>query len=132
MKYLLDTMTWLWSIQAVEKLNSSSIAILEKGGEEIYLSAATAWEVSIKARLGKLHLPSPPAECVPKFTARQGLRPLPVSQLHAVKVFDLASHHRDPFDRLIIAQAMVEGMVVMTSDRVFEKYPLDVLWCGKY
>lgn len=131
MKYLLDTMTWLWSIQAVEKLNSAALAILENGREEIYFSAATAWEVSVKARLGKLNLPSPPAQCVPAFTTRQGLRPLPVTQLHAVAVFDLESHHQDPFDRLIIAQAMVEGMTIITSDRVFGKYPVDVFWCGK-
>lgn len=131
MKYLLDTVTWLWSIQAVEKLNQSSLAILENGREEIYFSAATAWELSVKARLGKLHLPSPPAECVPAFTAKQGLRPLPVTQLHSVGVFNLPSYHQDPFDRLIIAQAIVEGMSIMTSDRVFGKYPVDVFWCGK-
>jgi PIN domain nuclease of toxin-antitoxin system len=131
MKYLLDTVIWLWSIDAVEKLNASCLAILENGREEVYFSAATAWEVSIKARLGKLRLPSPPAECIPAFVARQGLRPLPVTQLHAVEVFDLASHHQDPFDRLIIAQAMAEGMTIMTSDRDFEKYPVDIFWCGR-
>ena len=63
--------------------------------------------------------------------AKQGLRPLPVTHLHAVAVYDLPPHHRDPFDRLIIAQAMVENITVLTSDRAFQKYAVDVLWCGK-
>jgi PIN domain nuclease of toxin-antitoxin system len=130
-KYLLDTVIWLWSVDSVEKLNSACRAIFENGREEIYLSAATAWEVSIKARSGKLNLPGPPAECVPAFMAKQGLRPLPVTHLHAVKVYDLPPHHQDPFDRVIIAQAMVEGFTVMTSDRIFGKYAVDVFWSNK-
>ena len=63
--------------------------------------------------------------------AKQGLFSLAVTHLHAVKVYDLPSHHADPFDRLIIAQAIVEEMTVLTSDREFEKYPIDVIWCGK-
>ena len=63
--------------------------------------------------------------------AKQGLLPLSVNHLHAAKVYDLPSHHSDLFDRIIIAQAMVEGMTVLTSDRIFEKYPIDVVWCGK-
>lgn len=131
MKYLLDSMIWLWSIDSVEKINKVCRDILENGREEIYLSAATAWELSIKARLGKLHLPGPPAQCIPAFMAKQGLRPLPVTHMHAVKIYDLPPHHQDPFDHLIIAQAIMEEMTVMTADRNFRKYPVDVLWCGK-
>jgi PIN domain nuclease of toxin-antitoxin system len=130
-KYLLDTVAWLWSIDSVERLSKEAKQILENGEEEIYFSAATAWEVSIKAHLGKLHLPAAPAACVPAFMARQGLRPLPVTHLHAVKVYDLPPHHHDPFDRLLIAQAIVEEMTILTADRNFRKYPVDVLWCGK-
>jgi PIN domain nuclease of toxin-antitoxin system len=129
-RYLLDSVVWLWSIGSVEKINKRGREILESGDSEVYLSAATAWELSIKARLGKLALPSPPAKCIPQFMAKQRLLPLPVSHLHAVKVYDLPSHHQDPFDRLLIAQAMVEGLTVLTSDRDFRKYPVEVLWCG--
>jgi len=76
--YLLDTMIWLWSVDSVEKLNQECRDILESGREEIYFSAATGWEISIKARLGKLHLPGPPAQVMPEFMAKQGLRPLPL------------------------------------------------------
>jgi len=130
-KYLLDSMVWLWSIHAVRKLNDACLAILQNGREEIYFSAASAWEMSIKARLGKLNLPAPPTQCIPTFTARQGLRSLPVTQFHAVKTYDLPLYHDDPFDRLIIAQAIVERMTVLTSDRVFGKYAVNVLWCGR-
>jgi PIN domain nuclease of toxin-antitoxin system len=130
-KYLLDSMIWLWSIDSVEKINQPCLDILQNGREEIYFSSATAWEISIKARLGKLHLPGHPAKCIPAFIAKQGLRPLPVTHLHAVAVYDLPLHHQDPFDRLIIAQAMAEEMTVLTEDRSFGMYRVDVKWCGK-
>ena len=81
-------------------------------------------------RLGKLNFPGPPAQIVPAFMAKQGLLPLAVNHIHAVKVYDLPSHHSDPFDRMIIAQAIVEEMTILTSDRAFEKYPVELLWCG--
>jgi len=131
MKYLLDSMIWLWSVGSVEKINRDCRDLLEDGREEIYLSAATTWELSIKARLGKLHLPGPPAQCIPAFMAKQGLRSLPVTHAHAAKVYDLPLYHQDPFDHVIIAQAITETMTVLTADRDFRKYPVDVLWCGK-
>jgi PIN domain nuclease of toxin-antitoxin system len=130
-KYLLDSVVWLWSIDPVDKISRAGREILESGQEEIYFSAATAWELGIKMRLGKLQLPSPPAQCIPAFMTKQGLRPLPVTHTHAFKVYDLPLHHNDPFDRLIIAQALVEEMVILTSDHAFEKYPVELVWCGK-
>lgn len=131
MTYLLDTVVWLWSLDAVERINKRGFEILHSGQESIYFSAATAWEVSVKAGLGKLRLPAPPRTCVFSFAEKQGLRALPITQLHAVKVYDLPPHHRDPFDRLIIAQALTENMTVLTADRDFEKYPVNIVWCGK-
>lgn len=131
MRYLLDGVVWLWSIDVVERINPRAFAILNSGSEEIYFSAATVLELTIKAQLGKLILPGPPRQSILAFTARQGLRQLPVTYVHAVKVFDLPLHHRDPFDRLLIAQAIVENMTILTADRAFAKYPVDVVWCGK-
>jgi PIN domain nuclease of toxin-antitoxin system len=131
MKYLLDTVAWLWSVYSEERLGGEARAILENRDEEVYLSAATSWELSIKMRLGKLNFPGPPAVIVPAFMAKQSLRSLPVTHLHAVKVYDLPPHHSDPFDRMIIAQAMVEQMTVLTSDRAFDRYPINVVWCGR-
>jgi PIN domain nuclease of toxin-antitoxin system len=129
-KYLLDTGVWLWSVYADEKLNHAAHSILANGQEEIYLSAVTALEVSIKAGMGKLQLPMPPPQCVPAFMAKQGLRPLSVTQTHALGVYELARHHNDPFDRLIISQGIAERMTILTADRSFAQYPVDVVWCG--
>src|ERR1700692_2084073 len=131
MKYLLDSGVWLWSIDSVERIGKRGLDILRNNQQEIYFSAASVWELSIKARLSKLTLPTAPADCIPAFMARQGLLPPPVNHIHPLKVYDLPSHHRDPFDRLLIAQAIVEDMAILTADRVFAKYPVDVLWCGK-
>ena len=131
MKYLLDTVVWLWSIDPIERISKAGREILESGQEEVYFSAATSWEISIKMRLGKLQLPAPPAQCIPVFMAKQGLRPLPVTHLHAVKVYELPLHHQDPFDRLIIAQGIVEEMAVLTADRAFARYPVELVWCGR-
>jgi len=130
-KYLLDTMVWLWSVGPSKTIGTAGLEILASREEEIYLSAASSWEIAIKTRLGKFQLPEPPGRYVPKRLIDQDIRSLPINQDHSLKVYDLPLHHSDPFDRIIIAQAIVEDMVVLTSDRVFEKYPIDVVWCGK-
>ena len=131
MKYLLDSVVWLWSVGPSKTIGTAGLEILASREEEIYLSAASSWEIAIKTRLGKFQLPEPPGRYVPKRLIDQGIRSLPINQDHSLKVYDLPFHHSDPFDRIIIAQAIVEDMVVLTSDRVFEKYPIDVVWCGK-
>jgi PIN domain nuclease of toxin-antitoxin system len=131
MKYLLDTVVWLWSVGPTEKIGSAGLEILTNGEEDIYLSAASSWEISIKTKLGKYDLPEEPSHYIPNRTARQGIQSLSITQNHTLKVYDLPLHHSDPFDRLIIAQAVAENMVILTSDRIFRKYPVELLWCGK-
>lgn len=131
MRYLLDTMVWLWSVGPTEMIGRAGLDVLNDGEQEVYLSAASAWEVAIKTKLGKFTLPEDPGRYVPKRLATQGIRSLPITQSHALKVYELHIHHRDPFDRLLIAQAIVEGITILTADRNFGKYPVDVLWCGK-
>jgi PIN domain nuclease of toxin-antitoxin system len=132
MKYLLDTAVWLWSLQSPELIADEGRQILERGEEEIYLSAVTSWEISIKMRVGKLNFAGPPAHDVPRFMAKQNLRPLSIAHSHAAKVYDLPAHHKDPFDRMLIAQALIEDMVILTSDRSFRKYHAKLVWCGNY
>jgi PIN domain nuclease of toxin-antitoxin system len=86
--------------------------------------------MSIKMRLGKVDFPGPPTHNVPRFISKQNLRPLSINHSHAAKVHDLSSRHGDPFDRMLIAQALVENMVVLSWDRSFKKYPAEILWCG--
>jgi PIN domain nuclease of toxin-antitoxin system len=130
MKYLLDAMVWVWTLDSIERLNRDCRNILENGQQEIYLSAATAWEISVKMRLNKLQFPAPAAQSIPRLITQQGLRPLPITHAHAAKTYALPLQHPDPFDRLLIAQAMVEKMWILTADRHFEKYAVDVVWCG--
>jgi PIN domain nuclease of toxin-antitoxin system len=131
MRYLLDTMVWLWSVGPTDKIGSAGLAILANGKEDIYLSAASSWEIAIKTKLGKYELTEPPGRYVPKRLTQQGIQPLSITQAHSLKVYDLPLHHQDPFDRMIIAQAIAEQMTVLTADRVFGKYPVDVVWCGR-
>jgi len=129
--YLLDTSIFLWSIYAAEKLNSAALALLEDGASTLVLSAASCWEISIKAALGKLKLPEPASAYVPKRMTTQCIRSLPISQIHALTAGELPRHHGDPFDRMLAAQAKSEEMVLMTADASFEKYGIDIIWCAR-
>jgi PIN domain nuclease of toxin-antitoxin system len=100
---------------------------MEDEEAEIHLSAASVWEMAIKARLGRLTLPAPVADYV-AAKARAGVRVLPVDWPHAAAVEQLPLHHHDPFDRLLIAQALAEGLAIVTRDRVFRRYGVPVIW----
>ena len=131
MKYLLDTGVWLWTLWQPERISRRGRAVLANLSHEVFLSAVTSWEVAIKSGVGKLSLPEAPGTYVPRRMADQGLRPLPVSHQHALAVFGLPDHHRDPFDRLLIAQANLEDMILVTADRMIEKYAVQILWAGR-
>ncbi len=130
MKYLLDTSIWLSSLTTWERLNERARDLLSGGQDELYLSAASSWETAIKTALGKLWLPEPAASYIPKRMATEGIRPLAITHAHALAVSDLPLHHSDPFDRLLIAQARAEDMVILTADRAFEPYEVEIFWCG--
>ncbi len=131
MKYLLDTGVFLWALAVPDKLNRRAKELLSHEREGLFLSAASCWEISVKFGLGKLELPEPPAEYIPRWMVSWGLRPLDISHLHALAVGDLPFHHQDPFDRILVAQARMEEMVLLTADRIFEKYPVKAFWCGR-
>lgn len=131
MKYLLDTVVWLWSVGPVEKIGEAGLQVLEDGTSEVYLSSVSSWEIAIKARLGKYKLPETPDRYVPRKLDRQGIRSLPVTLEHSLRVFNLPLYHHDPFDHLLMAQAIIEGMAILTSDRLFANYPVEIIWCGR-
>jgi PIN domain nuclease of toxin-antitoxin system len=131
LRYLLDTGVWLWSVGEPSRISRKARDVLADVSQEMFLSAVTSWEVAIKAASGKLQLPEPPDLYVPRRMAAQGLRPLAVSHQHALAVFGLPAHHRDPFDRLLIAQGKVEELTVISADRMFERYPVQLLWAGQ-
>lgn len=131
MKYLLDTGVWLWSLAEPERINEKARRLLADESEEVYLSAASSWEISIKSAVGKLRLPEPPAVYVPKRLAAQGIRSLPITHAHALGVSNLPRSHSDPFDRLLVAQAQAEKMTILTADHAFEHYRVQMVWCGR-
>jgi PIN domain nuclease of toxin-antitoxin system len=131
LRYLLDTGVWLWSVGEPSRISRKARDVLADVSQEMFLSAVTSWEVAIKAASGKLQLPEPPDLYVPRRMAAQGLRPLAVSHQHALAVFGLPAHHRDPFDRLLIAQAKVEELTLISADRMFERYRVQLLWAGQ-
>lgn len=122
MKLLLDTQCWLWMQAAPERLSESTRASLLDMDNELLLSSASSWEIAIKHSLGKLPLPEPPDTYVPSRMELSGVTGLPVEHAHALRVSTLPMHHRDPFDRLIIAQAQTEGVPVLTADDAFDAY----------
>ena len=130
MKLLLDTHCWLWQLLEPVKLNASASALLIDPTHEIYFSAASAWEIVVKFGLGKLSIPQPPMEYIPDRMAAMGHRPLPITQTHALKLHGLPTVHKDPFDRILVAQALVENMQLMTADPMLRKYPAPLIWAG--
>lgn len=128
MRLLLDTQAFLWAISAPERLRRSVRRALEDEANEVFVSAASAWEIAIKVRLERLRLPDDPQRFVPEQMAENALQPLPVQIRHALRVFDLPDVHRDPFDRLLVAQAVVEDLVLVTGDPQLRRYPVRVLW----
>lgn len=131
MKYLLDTNVFLWSNGAPEKLNKRATAILTAEASEVYFSAASSWEIATKFALRLLRLPSPPSQFIPEALRILAIRSLEISHFHSFAAGALPPHHRDPFDRMLIAQARCEEMVLLTADKVFAKYDVETLYCGK-
>lgn len=114
-------------VAASDRLGPDARAILEDPGNELLLSAASSWEIAIKHALGKLPLSEPPDWYVPSRMAATGVIPLRIEHPHALAEAKLPRHHRDPFDRLLIAQAYLEGIPLMTSDAAFAEYGIGVI-----
>ncbi|MGC6372033.1 type II toxin-antitoxin system VapC family toxin [Pseudomonas sp. K2I15] len=124
MRVLLDTHILLWALSDDPKLSAKARKLIENAAE-IYVSAATFWELAIKVGLGKLNVN---LEEIREYCQESGYVELPITSEHAIAVKDLEHHHRDPFDRLIIATAISEPMKLLTADPVVAKYtPLAVL-----
>lgn len=111
-----------------DRLSAAAVDALADASNEVYVSAAVAWEIVIKQGLGKLSLPVPAAQYVSERLAAVGHRPLAISVEHAVALADLPVHHKDPFDRILIAQAQVEGLTLVTADEKIKAYAVSILW----
>ena len=127
MTLLVDTHAFLWFVAGDPRLSRAARRAIEANSESWWLSAASVWELAIKSSLKRLVLPAPAAEYIAE-KEQAGLRVLPVEWSHAAAVESLPFHHRDPFDRLLVAQAQTEKLAVVTGDPAFRKYGVRVVW----
>ena len=127
MRLLLDTHVWLWMIGEHERLNESTRAALSDPQNDLFLSAAAVWELAIKHAAGKLKYTGSPAIHVPIHIKRSGVLPLPITADHGLAAAALPMHHRDPFDRLMIAQTLAEELTLATADDRLSAYGVPLL-----
>lgn len=127
MAYLLDTHTFLWMRHAPDRLGERARAVCGEVSAELVLSLASAWEIAIKLSIGKLRLNEPLREVLADARTR-GISSLAIKETHVLRVRELPLHHRDPFDRILAAQALVEGLTFLSIDEAFDAYAVPRVW----
>jgi PIN domain nuclease of toxin-antitoxin system len=130
MKLLLDTHVWLWAVLTPERMAQAARDAIEDMHNSILISAASAWEIAIKHALGKLPLSESPEALVPKAMAALHAEELAITTRHALRAGALPAHHNDPFDRILLAQALCEDSVLVTADNDLKRYGAALLWAG--
>ena len=126
--FLLDTHTFLWMASSPERLGSEARSRIEDSGSQLLLSLASVWEMAIKSSLGKLELPAPLGSFVGQQREALRTRFLDIRLEHILEVEHLPFHHRDPFDRLLAAQASFEGLPILSGDSSFDGYQVARIW----
>lgn len=128
MKLLLDTHVFLWSIEEYTKLSNKASEAFLNADNELYLSAASYWEICLKQSLGKLGLAENWKKTLDREIAINAIKWLAIEKQHCQELAELPWLHRDPFDRLLIAQAQCEGMALLTADKHIRKYGISTIW----
>jgi PIN domain nuclease of toxin-antitoxin system len=128
MNLLLDTHTFLWLRFSPDKVSSTALSAYQDEANQVFLSHASVWEMQIKHQLGKLELDIDLAELLKEQCEQNSLQLLPVEIIHILGLSKLPFHHKDPFDRLLISQAVTENMSLVSSDEFFSDYEVKVLW----
>jgi PIN domain nuclease of toxin-antitoxin system len=127
MRFLLDTHCWLWSVSSPHRLSEATLALIQNTHNMVYFSVASAWEITIKYSIGKLPLPAPPEIFIPTSLTEQRIKSLPITNSHVTLVHTLPPHHQDPFDRLIIAQAIKENLSIISNDALLHRYDVPII-----
>lgn len=127
MKALLDTHTFLWAITEEPRLSRPARQIYT-AKNDLWLSVASVWEILIKVRAGKLVLPRPTGPYLVRQLAENRIELLPITLDHVLRIENLPVHHRDPFDRILIAQSLVQKLPLVTADPLFDRYSVEVIW----
>ena len=131
MKLLLDTQCWLWWFAQPERLSEEAIARIADEKNELWFSVASIWEMGIKVAIGKLPLPEPLDDYISSRMGQLGMRSLEITATHALRAAALPLHHRDPFDRMLIAQAQLEDINLVSADAIFRQYSdVSLLWAA--
>lgn len=128
MRVLLDTHTLLWFLTDDDRLSRYAHGVITDSASDVLVSTGSLWEIAIKASLGKLSLAAPFDQLFPAQLEAERIGVLPVELAHLAALASLPFHHRDPFDRLIISQALAEGVPVISRDTAFTSYACDVVW----
>jgi len=129
-RILLDTDVWLWMISAGDRLTDEARDLFQDEETDLFLSAAAVWEIGIKHAAGKLKFSGQPAVQIPPYIKRSGVQPLAISVGHALRASSLPPHHRDPFDRMMVAQALEEDLTLATVDQQLAAYGVPLLQAG--
>jgi PIN domain nuclease of toxin-antitoxin system len=127
-KALLDTHAFLWWISDDPRLSEKAKEIIADGRNELFFSAASGWEISIKAGLGRLEVPEDLQRFISDQLSRNAIQVLPIYLSHALHTGSLPVHHRDPFDRILVSQAILEQIPLLSADLQIPHYPVEVLW----
>jgi PIN domain nuclease of toxin-antitoxin system len=128
MKLLLDTCAFLWLIADARELSRDARDLFREPANEVYLSSVAAWEIAVKYALGRLPLPAPPERLIPLQRHQHGITGLPLDEESVLQAHRLPPLHRDPFDRMLICQAIVHGMAILTPDPLIAQYAVRVVW----
>ena len=128
MKLLLDTHAFLWAVTSDSRLSSRAQHLFISGRNELYFSVATIWEILTKVQIGKLDLPTPVGPYLINQLARNNVFVLTLSLDHVLRLESLPLHHRDPFDRILVAQSLEENLPILTADPLLSKYSAQLIW----
>jgi PIN domain nuclease of toxin-antitoxin system len=128
MKYLLDTHTFLWFVTGDTKLSPQALSTIENNGNEIYFSAASAWEIAIKNQLGRLRIQEDLELFITNQLVQNGFRPLSITIIHTINSGNLPLLHKDPFDRILISQSVIENMPLISTDTNIKRYAVQLVW----
>jgi PIN domain nuclease of toxin-antitoxin system len=128
-RVLLDTSVFLWWVSsAADRLSERARWAIEEPDNDVFLSVASAWEIAIKAEQGRLSLPAAAERYLPDLLARTGFSPLVIQLAHVLRAGALPPHHRDPFDRLLVAQSQIEDAPIVTADPAIGRYEVEIIW----
>ncbi len=128
MKLLLDTCVFLWFQADSPRLSKTARTLILEPSNEVFFSAVSVWEIARKYAQGQIALPSHPSLLIPVIRLESGINSLPLTEEDALAAEKLQLFHKDPFDRMLIAQALMGGLTILTCDRAFEPYPVRVIW----